>query len=105
MIIQVCGHLIDTQYIYEITEIKTWFYDSGWDDGYGVSGSFTINFLDKKSIEINNPGNGIYKTMHTPAYKTEESRISKQLNNVRDQLICKWKANQLAIPKIEFNES
>jgi len=101
MILQICGHLIDTQYIYEITEVKTSFYDIY--HGYGCSGAFNINFLNQKSILIELNSNGVeYKTMHTPEYKKAEAKISRQLNDARDQLVTKWKANQLAIPKIEF---
>lgn len=107
MIIQVCGHLIDTQYIYEITKVETTFYQVGWDnhDRYAVTGRFKINFINKKDILITKEGNYSHKTMHTTEYKAEESIVLKQLNDVRDQLIYKWKTNQLSIPKIEFNES
>lgn len=106
MIIQVCGKIIDTNFIYEITETKTTFEGVGdyEYERYCVSGGFKIKFVNEKEIIINKNGYGSHKTMHTPEYKLEESKISKQLNDVRDQLICKWKANQLVITKIEFDE-
>jgi len=107
MIIQVCGHLIDTQYIYEIHKVESNWVEVG-DIGYESyrnHGSFRIDFLSNRSIYIEKDSYSRHKTMHTPEYKKEESQISKQLNYVRDQLICKWTANQLSIPKIEFDES
>lgn len=105
MILQICGHLIDTQYIYNITKVETTFESVNDYNGFTANGQFIIEFLNSKSKHIQISGYREHKTIHTDGYKKEEAEISRKLNDVRDQLICKWKANQLVIPKIEFDES
>lgn len=103
MIIQICGHLIDTQYIYKVSNITTEYHHID-DKGFRLSGQFEICFLNQKSIVICKSGNAykFHQKLHDPIRDQERNEIKQALNNVRDQLICKWKTDQIEIPKIDF---
>jgi len=98
MIIQVCGHLIETKYIYTISEVYS-------DTGYNaIMVYFDVKFLNDKStqISVEKETNNVY---YCEEYQQEKALMIKEMQKIRDWLICKWKASQLVIPKIEFNES
>lgn len=106
MIIQFCGYLIDTQFIYNISDVKCSFEGDGSypHDRYYAIGSFKINFVNERIICISLNSNSTHKTMHTDGYKKDEAEISIKLNNVRNKLIKIWSQNQSSIQKINFDE-
>jgi len=105
MILQICGNIIDTQYIYNISEPISRIRSNDDDWSYSLSVEFNILFLNNNSITIEKTGLGSFEYYDGNDLKNEKLCLLNELNNVRDQLICKWKANQLVIPKIEFDES
>jgi len=94
MILQICGNIIDTQYIYSISICHAAF----------DCCVFDISFINQKSISITRQINAP-EPFNFNEYTERKNKSMAELSNVRDQLICKWKANQLSIPKIEFDES
>jgi hypothetical protein len=107
MVIQVCGFLIDTQFIYHISEVKCNFSEnSGYPyDGYFCNGYFDINFVNQRQISISINGKKNHETMHTNGYRTEERITTAKLNQVRNRLVNIWSNNQSSIPKIDFDET
>jgi hypothetical protein len=106
MVIHICGHLIDTQYIYHISEVKcnVGGLDNYPHNNYYVAGLFHVHFVNEKSICISLNAKSMYKSMHSVEYKKDEKEISDKLNSIRNQLIKIWSNNQSSIPKIDFDE-
>lgn len=104
MIVQVLDKLIETNFIYNISEVEqNW---EAYDDYKKIRANctFHIYFLNSNMISI-------YKvsSRYTSRLDEEFEKISEELyinmNKVRDALIKYWNKSKLNIPKIDIDES
>ena len=95
MIINLLGNLIDTSMIYRISGLrepnKHRFNDSGGsnDDPIDWMTSFTIHFLNKKSMKVS-----------TGTSKEER----EELKRILDDLVSTWTRHQISIKTIDTKE-
>lgn len=105
MILQICGNIIDTKYIYNVRNVNHICESQHFIDAVREIEhfEFTVDFINQKSITISH-SRDLSRFVGSDLYLKNLTKFRGEMCDIRDQLICKWKANQLVIPKIEFDE-
>ena len=107
MKISVCGSIIDTEQIYEITEV---FGDNCWGEetlnhsGFG----FEIKFLNNQVKIVGLRGNELYNDegglgWWKNGYEEKIKAIEDAVRDMREKIVKTWLENQPKIPMFEFH--
>ena len=115
MKIIVDGNLIDTEFIYKISDVYAGEYHSTVSEFKGkctfaynhitITYTFRIDFLNKKHLDIT-----LHKfyddkksgSVDMKWYENERKIIYDKVENLKEKVVKKWLKNQTTIPKLEF---